>query len=149
MIRFVLFLAIASFSSCFLFRDYSERTISYTADGDPKSMTVIVPRKYDRSEKKVDSAGNEVQYFYYGNGAVLYFARLQDTSATFQYIDYYMNIPQHLYHTLYYKGVYPDGRYWRETRFGNYKAGYYKVDENSDGTFDSSLNYFSLRSVTR
>ena len=110
-------------------------------------MQVVVPKRFDRSVMTTDSAGNQVQYYYYGNGAVLYFAKMKDTSTDLQYINYDMNLPKDLPDTKFYKGVNEDNRYWRESRTGNFKAGYYKVHSENDGIYDSSLNYFTQRSL--
>ena len=145
MIRVIFFFLLASLSSCFLFSDFSKTRMSYS---DAPAFDVIIPKKAEKSELITDSSGNEVKMFYYDNGTVLYFAKMKDTSVAYQDINYDMNIPGTLYNSVYYKGVDSNGRYWRETRFGNYKAGYYLVHEERDGVFDSSLNYFRLRSIT-
>jgi hypothetical protein len=147
MIRILLGFFLVSLSSCFLFSDFSKRKISYSDTLPGQSIPVIIPRKFNSSANSVDSSGNEAAFFHYRNGAVLYFAKMNDTTASYQYINYDMNIPKTLYQSLYFKGVDSNGRYWRETRFGNYKAGYYGVNEDRDGVFDSSLNYFHLRSI--
>jgi hypothetical protein len=106
-----------------------------------------VPKEYARMERKTDSSGMEAQFYYYPDGAILYFASLKDSSALYQYIDSEKNLPRQLYNTTYFKGVNEDGRYWRQTIFGNFKAGYVGVDKEYDGVFDSAINYFSLRSI--
>ena len=85
-----------------------------------------------------------MRYFLYPGGTELYFAFLKDTTRELQAINYDDNIPKELYQTIFYKGIDSTNHYWRETRFGNYKAGYKNVDEGEDGVFDSSINYFSL-----
>lgn len=142
--RIFLFFILVSFNSCFLFSDFTKRTISYHDTG---SMQVVVPKRFHRAEMKTDSAGNQVQYYYYGSGTVLYFAKMKDTSTALQYINYDMNLPKDLLDTKFYKGVNEDNRYWRESRNGDFKAGYYKVHSENDGIYDSSLNYFTQRSL--
>lgn len=94
---------------------------------------------------ETDSGGNQVMYYFYPGNAVLYFAALRDTSKPIQEINYDMNIARELYQATYYKGVDTLGRYWRETRLGQYKAGYWNVPGGLDGNFDSAVNYFGLR----
>lgn len=144
MYRILLLFIIVSLSSCFLFSDFRKRKVAFTT-GEPMPVQLLVPKKYSDVKNEVDSSGNETFYYSYRNGAVLYFSRMKDTSTMLQYIDYQMNLPRDLYGTKFYKGV-RDGYYWRESRFDNYKAGYYGVDPADDGTFDSVLNYFRLRS---
>ncbi len=147
MFRILLLCFVVSFSSCFLFSDFRKRNTSFTS-GEPRSLQLLVPKRYSDFKREMDSTGNETLYYKYRNGAVLYFSRMKDTSTLLQYIDYQMNLPRDLYGTKFYKGV-RDGYYWRESRFDNYKAGYYGVDPEDDGTFDSAVNYFRLRSLGR
>lgn len=103
-----------------------------------------MPKKYSKTETRIDSAGNQVQYFLYPDGAQLYFALLKDTTKQLQTINYEESIPKELYKTIYVKGMDSSSRYWRETKFANYKAGYKNVEGDDDGNFDSAINYFSL-----
>jgi hypothetical protein len=85
-----------------------------------------------------------VLYYYYSDGSVLYFASLNDTSVELQTINYTDNIPKELYNTLFYKGLDSSKYFWRESRFGKYRAGYKNIDAEDEGNFDSSINYFTL-----
>ena len=140
----LLFLLVFFFNSCFLFKDLKRTRFSFTENGKEVPVDAVVPKKYNKTESQTDSVGNQIQYYYYSNGSVLYFALMKDTSSELQSINYDLNIPKPLYHTIYFKGFDSTGHYWRETRFDHYRAGYKKVEEGEDGNFDSSLNYFSL-----
>jgi hypothetical protein len=131
-------------NSCFLFSDLKKRKFSFSENGTKHSINAVVPKKYSKTETRVDSSGNQVHYFIYPGGAELYFAFLKDTTTELQTINYDENIPRQLYQTIFYKGVDSTNHYWRETRFNNYKAGYRNVEEEDNGTFDSAINYFSL-----
>jgi hypothetical protein len=141
MSRFMFFILVFSLSSCFLFDPFKRSSIRFR---DREEFHLVVPRRYVRTELKTDSAGNQVKYYYYGDGSILYFAELKDTSTEFQAIDYSMNLPKELYGSMYFKGVNEKGNYWRESRIGNFKAGYYEVDSDRDGSFDSSVNNFTI-----
>jgi hypothetical protein len=138
------FLLTMFYSSCFLFSDLKKRKFSFSENGTKHSINAVVPKKYSKTETRVDSSGNQVHYFIYPGGAELYFAFLKDTTTELQTINYDENIPRQLYQTIFYKGVDSTNHYWRETRFNNYKAGYRNVEEEDNGTFDSAINYFSL-----
>jgi hypothetical protein len=131
-------------NSCFLFSDLKKRKFSFSENGTKHSINAVVPKKYSKTETRVDSSGNQVHYFIYPGGAELYFAFLKDTTTELQTINYDENIPRQLYQTIFYKGVDSTNHYWRETRFNNYKAGYRNVEEEDNETFDSAINYFSL-----
>lgn len=140
----LLFLLIIVFDSCFLFKDLKRTRFSFSENGKEIPVTVVVPKKYSKAESLTDSAGNQIRNYYYSDGARLYFALMKDTTAELQFIDYDLNVPKPLYHTIYFKGLDSSNHYWRETRFDKYRAGYEKVEEDEDGNFDSSINYFSL-----
>jgi len=132
-------------NSCFLFSDFRKKQFSFKQDGTNRTVKILVPKKFSKSQFKTDSLGNQVKYYFYRNGSVLYFAFLKDSSIALQPINYDLNIARELYQTIYFKGLDSANHYWRETRFGNYKTGYKNVDEEEDGKFDSSVNYFTLR----
>jgi hypothetical protein len=142
---FILLLISIIFNSCFLFSRLKKTNFSFSENGQDQVVNAVVPKKFNKAETEIDSLGNQVRYFFYPDGAVLYFASLKDTSTQIQAIDYDWNIPKELYHTVYVKGIDSTNRYWRETKFGNYKAGYKNVEGGDDGNFDSSINYFTLR----
>jgi hypothetical protein len=145
---FLFLYIVVVFSSCFLFRDLKKDRFSFEENGVRTSYNVVIPKGFKRKETKADATGNIAQFYYYADGAVLYFAKVKDTTMQYQPINYEENIPKELYNTIYFKGIDPDyDHYWRETRFGNYKAGYLRVEGDEDWKFDSSINYFSLRSV--
>jgi hypothetical protein len=139
------FLLMVVCSSCFLFSRLKRTQFSFSENGVRHSVKAVVPKRYSKTETRIDSAGNQLHYFLYSGGAELYFALLKDTTTELQTINYAENIPKTLYQTIFYKGVDSTNRYWRETRFNNYKAGYRNVEEGDDGTFDSAINYFSLQ----
>lgn len=143
--QFVAFFLLMVFcSSCFLFRDLKKANFSFSENGTTHSIKAVVPKKYSKKETRIDSVGNQVQYFLYPNGSELYFAFLKDTTKQLQTINYEENIPKELYNTIYVKGMDSSNLYWRETKFANYKAGYKNVEGDDEGNFDSAINYFTL-----
>ncbi|MGZ3950268.1 MAG: hypothetical protein ACXVBZ_02680 [Flavisolibacter sp.] len=136
-----LFLSIIVCQSCFHFTDFKKTRLSLPGH----SMKTVVPKKFNRSQVETDSLGNLLNYYYYPDGSVLYFASLKDTTTQLQPIVYVNNIPKELYHTRFFKGLDSTGHFWRETRFGSFRAGYKNVNGENETNFDSSINYFSLR----
>ena len=133
--------------SCFLFGRFTKDHITFNEQGAAVSRTIIVPKKFSRSESSTDSSGNQVRLYHYADGTKLYFVKAEDTAVQYQPINYAVNIPKALYNTIFFKGVDSVGGYWRETRYGNYKIGYYSASRGEDWKFDSSLNYFTLRTL--
>jgi hypothetical protein len=135
-----LFIFMIVCQSCFLFSDFKKTKIALPG----RTVKIVVPKKFNKSQIHTDSLGNMVLYYYYSDGSVLYFASLNDTSVELQTINYTDNIPKELYNTLFYKGLDSSKYFWRESRFGKYRAGYKNIDAEDEGNFDSSINYFTL-----
>ncbi len=142
--RILLFLLLSSLTSCFLFRPYRDAEFRFTENGMDRSLPLVIPKRYGRSETVTDSSGNQVLLFHYGSSR-LYFARMADTSRPIQSIYYGNNLAQQYLDVLFYKGIDSTWHYWRESRVPGFRAGYFNVDKGRDGLFDSSVNYFSLR----
>ena len=139
MLRFLLLIFLFS---CSPFR---RNSFTYTGNGQPKTIGIVVPKGFSKSETRKDSTGNEEKYFFYPNGLFLYFVSAVDTTRDYQYINYEENIPKELYESIYFKGYDSTNRYWRESRQGKFRAGYRNATEGNDWKFDSSINYFILR----
>ncbi len=133
-------------SSCFLFSNFRKRSFSYVANGSSKTVPLVVPKGYDKVDRITDPVtGNEEIYYRYPGKAVLYFVVAKDTAKEYQRINYELNIPQTIYSGRLYKGVDSSNLYWRETKLGYYRAGYFNIERGDDGEFDSAVNYFMTR----
>jgi hypothetical protein len=145
--KLFLFLAIAMvFSSCFLFGGFKRSNFSYSGDGQPQTVRLVVPKGYAKTERRTDTAtGNEEVFYTYPGRGVLYFVVAKDTTKEYQSINYEMNIPQPIYAGRFYKGVDSSNQYWRETKVHHYRAGYYNIERDVDWEFDSAVNYFMAR----
>lgn len=144
MFRLNILLLIFLLPSCFLFPKFRKDQFAYTERGRTVYAGLVVPKGFSRVEKAKDSAGNEVQTFYYPGGARLYYVHASDTSIRYQPFDYSENIPREIYGAPYVKGRDSSGHYWRESRFKNFIAGYQAASDDYDWRFDSSINYFTL-----
>ena len=149
MLRIMLFFTVISLQSCFLFGKFRKQQLSFSDQDAPASYQVLLPKGFTSAHKRIDTTGNEEVYYHYADGSQLYFVRVKDSSVAYQPINYALNLPRSLYHSIYFKGIDSLGRYWRETRFLNYKLGYRSVEPGEDWKFDSALNYFSLRAVVQ
>lgn len=112
-------------------------------DGDTqRTLRISVPKRYEKTEILTDSAGNQQQWYRYGNGAFLYMIHTTDTLTQFQPIDTANNLPRpHLYGGLMYKGLDSSGRFWREIRTDSFRFGYRFVQPDQEILFDSAVNY--------
>jgi len=141
MMRFASILLLFCLSSCFLFNKLKKDSVSFS--GEP-AKTVVIPKGRYKKTFETDSAGNEANLFKYGDGTVLYFARMKDTSFPLQPIDYQNNVPKVIYQSVFFKGLDSTLQYyWRESRNEPYRFGYRNALAGEEWLFDSSLNYFS------
>src|SRR5438128_9236681 len=91
---FFLLLLTVCFSSCFLFKEYKRKEFAYVDKGQPMSQPIVVPKGYTKQEQ-ADTAGINIQTFYYPGGAILYTAYLTDTTVKLQPINDSLHQPLH------------------------------------------------------
>lgn len=139
----VFLIILVVFASCSLFDPFRKTNFTLVEEGEPKTYSVVIPKGF-RQQAHADSAGVQSAFYKNRDGTSLYFIKTADTSIAIQPIHYPLNIPQELYHTHYFKGIDSSGFYWRETRFGSFKAGYYHAEPGEEWIYDSVINYFSL-----
>jgi hypothetical protein len=140
-IAFTLFLCV-SLSSCFLFSPYRKVDFTYQDGSASKTVTMVVPKGYRKSESIKDSLGNTVRLFSYRK-ARFYLGYLVDTNTTIQPIIEGDNIPRISLTTgaLIYKGMDAEEEFWREVRQKHLVAGYQHVPKSRETRFDSATNY--------
>lgn len=132
-------------SSCFLRRDFKSSSFAYNQNGQARTISLVVPRGYNKMEKK-DTAGVTLETFYYPNGALVYAAYLTDTSYEVQPFDKTLHQPQiHRLGGLVYKGQDEKELFYRDIRQGNLRFGYRSVPKAMEFVFDSSTNFASLQ----
>ena len=132
------------FVSCSVYSGLCKKRFSYAENGATQSLRVLVPKRYARRETSTD--GSRQDYYYYPDGAVLYFIQTTDTLTLFQPIDTANQIPlPHPYGGLMYKGLDSAGRFWREVRTDSFRFGYRFVPGASEIRFDSAVNYAGMR----
>lgn len=142
--RYICLILSVAFASCSLFTHLKTRPFQYRANGSTYTISLQVPKGYSSNKNTTDSAGNQVQFYYYPNGSFFYTAYVNDT-ANYQPIDTSRNMP--LLHPdggLIYKGL-KNGLYWRKIRLDNGLVyGYGKVPKANEITFDRAVDFSSL-----
>jgi len=133
-------------ASCSLFSGLRKRKFTYTVNGQPQTLRILVPKRYAKKQKPTDSASSQQQLYTYKNGALLYIIYTTDTLAQFQPIDTAEHIPKlHPYGGLLYKGLDSAGLFWREIRTDSFRFGYRYVPQEVEILFDSAVNYAGMR----
>jgi hypothetical protein len=141
-IAFVFFLSVC-LCSCFLFKDYKKKEFSFTQNGQTRTLSLLVPKRYAKEEAK-DTGGIMLYSFQYPNGAVLYAAYLTDTNYQLQTFNASIHQPLELQQGgQVYKGQDENDNFYREIRQGNLRFGYRSVPEAKEVLFDSATNYAS------
>ncbi len=131
-----MFALLLALPGCSLFSDF--RKAQFDA-GTNRPVTLQVPKGYKKSEWSTDSAGYKTLTFFYGSGQELYFS----TNALLSpWIDTAGHMPRpHLQGGIFYKGVLPPLKLWREVYSQQLRFGYRNVPLHAVPDFDSALNY--------
>lgn len=134
-------------NSCFLFSKYRRTDFTYDVGAQSFAIPIVVPKGYSRERTEVDSSGNTILSYTYGNNAIFYVAHMEDTSVQIQPIPEPENIPRIALETgaVIYKGIDADQLLWREIRQNNLRVGYRFVPRELESRFDSATNYAVVR----
>jgi hypothetical protein len=137
-------------SSCALFDGFKKKEFIYTDNNSPQKIALLVPKGFNGEKKILDSAGNQQQIFSYEDGALLYFAFNADTTKEYRPILEERHIAKmHPAGGFFFKGIDSTGRYWRELRQDNFRAGYKNVSSEVEEKFDSAVNYSGYRRLPK
>jgi len=144
--RYIWLACLLTATSCSLFNEFNVRPFQYTAHDSAYTISLQVPKGYASKKAITDSAGNQMQFYYYKDGSLFYAAHMQDTA--YRSIDTSRHIPlPHPDDGLIYKGL-KDGLYWREIRLNNGLVyGYGKVPKANEITFDRAVDFSSLQNL--
>jgi hypothetical protein len=115
------------------------------------SVPIIVPKGYTKERTEVDSSGNTILSYTYGEKTTFYVAHLQDSSKQLQPIDKQQNQPQidSVTGLVMYKGLDSNALFWKELQGQNFRTGYRYVPKSSENKFDSAANYCALQTRAR
>jgi hypothetical protein len=122
--------------ACSPYRSLKTRRIEV----EGKTLTAKLPAKYSRSEIKKDELGNTVQFFYYGDGTYLFFAKRAD-GAMFP-IDTTMHVGKLQWNgDRYFKQLSDKNEYSRDVIRQDLWFGYRKASPGKqEALFDSTMN---------
>jgi hypothetical protein len=138
------FFVLVALSACFWAKEYKRSTFTYSRNGQPTTIPLVVPKGYAKEETR-DTAGVTLQTFYYPSGALMYAAYLTDTTFEIQPFDKSLHQPR-IFPTggLVYKGQDEKELFYREIRQGHLRFGYRLVPEGQELVFDSATNFAPL-----
>ena len=116
-----------------------------TVDVDGSTIQVLVPKKFNKSEQKKDELGNQVQFYYYGDGAYLFFAkRGEGTMFPIDTTDHIGRVQPN--GGLFYKQLTDKNEFSRDVIFKNFWFGYRGAEPGTqEALFDSSMNYVKVK----
>jgi hypothetical protein len=109
-----------------------------------------VPKGYTKERTEVDSSGNTILSYTYGEKTTFYVAHLEDSSKQLQPIDKQQH-PQQIDSVtglVTYKGLDSNALFWKEIYNQNFRMGYRFVSKSSENRFDSAANYCALQTMT-
>lgn len=132
----VFLLLLLSAAGCGLFSDFKKAQFDASAT---RPIALQVPKGYKKSEWTTDSAGFKTLTFFYSGGQELYFST---NKALSPWIDTAGHMPKpHLNGGIFYKGILPPLKLWREVYSQQLRFGYRNVPLHAVPDFDSALNY--------
>jgi hypothetical protein len=116
-----------------------------TVNVEGNTIDVLVPRRYNKSEQKKDELGNQVQFFHYGDGAYLFFAKRG--AGTMFPIDTSNHIGRVQPNGgLFYKQLTDKNEYSRDVIYNDFWFGYRRAAPGTqEALFDSSMNYVKVK----
>lgn len=127
---------LVSLSGCGLFSDFKKAQFDATQN---QPVPLRVPKGFNKKEWTTDSAGFKTLTFFYGGGQELYFSTNGQLSP---WIDTASHMPRpHLNGGIFYKGILPPLKLWREVYSQQLRYGYRNVPLHAVPDFDSALNY--------
>lgn len=139
-----LFLVIAV-PACFLSKEYKQTSFTYTRNGQPVTLPLLVPKGYTKDEQ-LDTAGVTMHVFHYGNGAILYAAYVADSTVELQPINHSLNMPlRGPQGGWVYKGMDEHELFHRVIQQGPLRFGYRNVPGDVEVKFDSATNFMALQ----
>jgi hypothetical protein len=127
--------------ACSPYRGMQKRSISV----DGSNYSILIPKHYKRSEQKKDELGNMVQFYYYDDGAYLFFAKR--AAGTMFPVDTSLNIgKEQLPGGLYYKMVNDKNKLSRDVLVKEFWYGYRNAEAGKqEALFDSAMNYVRVK----
>ncbi len=137
-------------SSCLLSK-YRRTDFTYNEGAQSYTIPIVVPKGFSKEKTEVDSSGNTILSYTYGNHALFYVAHVVDTSLQIQSLVRADNLPQVYRPTgaVVYKGVDSGHLFWREIRQNNLWVGYRFVPKDWENRFDSATNYALIQSFRK
>jgi hypothetical protein len=122
--------------ACSPYRSLKTRNIEV----EGKTLTAKIPSKYSRSEIKKDELGNTVQFYYYGGGSYLFFAKRADN--TLFPIDTSMHVGKQQWNgDRYFKQLSDKNEYSRDVIHHDLWFGYRNASPGKqEALFDSTMN---------
>jgi hypothetical protein len=127
--------------ACSPYRGMQKKSI----DVEGSQYHILLPKHYQRSEQKKDELGNMVQFYYYDDGAYLFFAK-RAAGSVFP-IDTSLNIgKEQLHGGLYYKMIDDKDQLSRDVMVKDYWFGYRHAEAGKqEALFDSAMNYVRVK----
>jgi hypothetical protein len=116
-----------------------------TIDVDGSQYHILLPKHFKSTEFKKDELGNPVRFYYYDDGAYLFFGKR--TPGTLFPIDTSLNVGREQLHGgVYFKGLNDKGQFWRDVMVKDYWFGYRNAEAGTqEALFDSSMNYVRMK----
>jgi len=142
--RAAIFLMAVLFSSCSAIDVYKTREFSFDDNEKRQRVILHIPKGFAEEKFLLGNTGGKEQYYYYLNGALLYFAKNVNWDTENQlFIDKAKAISENS--RFVYKGVDKDGLHWKEIRIDDFRFGYSYVPRDHLEKFEQAINSIQFK----
>jgi hypothetical protein len=143
MLKAISIFILAGFYSCVVIDSYREKEFVYYESQKKEFLSLKVPKGFAEEKILLDTAGGKEQYFYYKNGAVLYFSKhvVSWTTENQVLVDSLLTSSKKKNQQEYtFKGVDKDKLHWKEIKVEDFKFGYSYVPSGDLERFETAIN---------
>jgi hypothetical protein len=139
---FLMFFLIAS---CSVIDDFNRKEFTYEGKEREHKLVLHIPRGYKEEKKMLDTAGGKEQFYYYSNGALIYFTNKVSWPTENDSIIRQMKPVSTDGESFVYRGMDKDGLYWKEIRHESFRFGYSYVPKSNIDRFEKAVNTVRMR----
>ena len=132
-------------TSCSVVDDFNRREFIYPGNSSQKKLVLHVPRGYSEEKKLLDTTGGKEQFYYYPNGALIYFTNKVSWPTENDSIISKMKSISPQGSSFVYHGTDKDGLYWKEIRHEKFRFGYSYVSKSELEKFEQAVNSVKMK----
>lgn len=140
-----LVLILIMLTSCAYLQGYKTKEFLFREDQKIKKLVLHVPGGFADEKMVLDTVGGKEQYYYYDNGALLYFAKQVNWQTENEPLIHTGKIRGKSYDPFSFNGVDRNGLHWKEIRIEDFRFGYSYVPPSDLDKFEQAINNIRIK----